>query len=64
MGRAAVSQPTVQGVDFDGEVIEATRCLRMIDRPALVGLTLRPQTGQSLVQSSFLCVHATALRGR
>ena len=56
-----MSQPAVQGVDFNGEVIEATRCLRMLDRPALVGLTLRPQTGQSLVESSFPFVHASAL---
>jgi hypothetical protein len=48
MGGAAVIQTCVQGVDFDGEVIEATRCLRMLDLPARVGLTLRPQTGQSL----------------
>lgn len=63
MDRAAVSQPAVQGVDLDGDVIEGTRCLRMLDRPSLVGLTLRAQTGQSASRVSFLCVCAGALGG-
>ena len=54
MDLAAVIQARVQGVDGGGEVIEAARCLRMLGRPALVGLTLLPQTGQVLAQSSFL----------